>query len=69
MKQVATPLSLNTKTKPALRAVPMTLFPTMNSLEEVLSYAEAELPLCTYNQTYYLLMMYHNTLLKTGALN
>lgn len=50
--------------QPPLRAAPMTLFPTMGSLQEVVDYADSKLPLITKNELYSLLMSYHNTLLK-----
>ena len=51
--------------KPLLRAVPMALFPTMGSLQDVLDLAESRLPICTKNDVITLLGTYHNTLLKT----
>lgn len=39
------------------------LFPTMGSLDEVLSMAESQLPITSKNQLHTLLMTYHNTLL------
>lgn len=54
-----------TVTQPAaLRAVPMGLFPTFDSLQAVVSYADSRLPLAHKNEVYGLLMVYHNTLLK-----
>ena len=49
----------------ALRAVPMGLFPTFDSLQAVVSYADSRLPLAHKNEIYSLLMIYHNSLLKT----
>lgn len=47
-----------------IKAVPMPLFPTMGSLQEVIDLAEANLPITTKNDITALLGMYHNTLLK-----
>lgn len=56
---------LNTFTiKPLLRAVPMALFPTMGSLQDVIDLAESRLPISTKNDVITLLGTYHNTLLK-----
>ena len=49
---------------PALRAVPLALFPTLDSLQEVLDFADSKLPITTKNDITALLMTYHNTLLK-----
>lgn len=52
-------------TKPAaLRAVPMGVFPTMGSLQEVVDYAESKIPVMNKNDMTSLLMIYHNTMLK-----
>lgn len=48
----------------ALRAVPMNLFPTLDSLQDVVDLAESKLPLIHKNEVTSLLMTYHNTLLK-----
>lgn len=48
----------------ALRAVPMGLFPTLNSLEEVVALAKNTLPADTDNKAVSLLFTYHNTMLK-----
>jgi hypothetical protein len=50
---------------PALRAVPMNLFPTLGSLQEVVDLAESKLPITDKNEMFSLLMSYHNTLLAT----
>lgn len=47
----------------ALRAVPMNLFPTLGSLQEVIDLAESKMPISNRNEIYSLLMTYHNTLL------
>ena len=50
---------------PPLRAVHMGVFPTLESLQGVIDLSEACLPLTTKNEVYALLMVYHNTLLKS----
>lgn len=50
--------------QPPLRAVPMALFPTMGSLQEVVDYADSQLPVMSKNDLCALLFTYHNTLLK-----
>lgn len=52
---------------PPLRAVPMTLFPTAESLQDAVNRANARLPIHTANELYAVLMMYHNSLLNTQA--
>jgi hypothetical protein len=52
-------------TQPHLRAVPMTLFPTLGSLQEVIDMADSQLPLASKNTVISILMTYHNTLLLT----
>lgn len=47
-----------------LTAKPMSLFPTMGSLKEVVDYSESKLPITDKNELFTLLMTYHNTLLK-----
>ena len=51
--------------QPPLRAVPMVLFPTMGGLQEVIDYSDSKLPIVNRNDLYSLLIIYHNTLLKT----
>ncbi len=51
--------------EPHLRAVPMGIFPTMGSLQEVVDYADSKVPVTSSNELCSLLMIYHNTLLKT----
>lgn len=53
-----------TKPTPALRAVPMTLFPTMESLEDVVEMAMSKTPVVSKNEMQTVLMTYHNTLLS-----
>ena len=52
--------------KPPIRAVPMGLFPTLDSLDEVMTMAKATHvnTQASSNQIVSLLMTYHNTLLK-----
>ena len=50
--------------QPPLRAVPMVLFPTMGSLQEVVDYADSKLPITSKNDICALLFVYHNTLLS-----
>ena len=50
--------------EPSLRAVPMSLFPTMGSLQEVVELAESKMPITNRNEMFSLLMIYHNTLLQ-----
>lgn len=50
--------------QPCINAVPMALFPTMGSLQEVADYATSRLPITNPNELSSLLFMYHNTLLK-----
>ncbi len=52
------------KTQPPLRAVPMKLFPVMDTLDEVVVLAESKLPITSSNELYSLLITYHNTLLS-----
>lgn len=51
--------------QPQLRAVPMTLFPTAGTLNEVVDLGESRLPITNQNELFSLLMVYHNTLLQT----
>ena len=43
----------------------MALYPTMGSLNEVVDYADSKVPVTNKNEMHSLLMIYHNTLLKT----
>ena len=43
---------------------PMTLYPTLNSLQEVIDKAKAQLPVNCQNQLTSILFTYHNTLLN-----
>lgn len=42
----------------------MSLFPTMDSLEDVFAFAHAKMPINNRNEVYAILAMYHNTILK-----
>lgn len=42
----------------------MSLYPTMDSMLEVVKYAEAQCPIQSPNDLFPILMVYHNTLLK-----
>lgn len=55
---------LNSNSQPLLRAVPMAVFPTLGSLQEVVDFAESKLPITNKNDLTTLLYTYHNTLLK-----
>lgn len=54
----------NNNVQPVLRPVPMGLFPTLGSLQEVVDLAESKLPITNKNEVIALLITYHNTLLK-----
>jgi hypothetical protein len=49
----------------ALRAEHMSLFPTLDSLDEVLELAKSKAPHIPENELHSLFMIYHNTLLAT----
>jgi len=51
--------------EPPIRAVHMNLFPTMDSLNEVVAVAKLQLPIINEQSIVTLLMTYHNTLLAT----
>lgn len=50
--------------QPQLRAVPMTVFPTLDRLSEVVELGNSRLPITNPNELFSLLAQYHNTLLK-----
>lgn len=52
--------------EPPIRAVPMNLFPTMDSLNEVVAMAKLQLPIANEQSLIILLMTYHNTLLAVA---
>ena len=49
--------------QPPIRAVPMNIFPTLTTLEEVIALAKSQLPIMDEQQLVTVLMTYHNTLL------
>ena len=49
--------------------VPMHLYPTFGSLQEVIDLAESKLPITQKNDIVVLLHTYHNTLLSLQARN
>lgn len=51
--------------EPPIRAVPMNLFPTMDSLNDVVAVGKLQLPIVHEQALVTLLMTYHNTLLAT----
>lgn len=48
----------------ALRAIPMNLFPTLDSLDAVVIMAKSKLPLVCPNEMHSILMTFQNTLIK-----
>lgn len=50
--------------QPHIRAVPMPLFPTLGSIQEVVDLADSKLPVISKNEMFALLMTFQNTLLK-----
>ena len=42
----------------------MSLYPTLDSVTEAITFIEAQVPLNTANEVFGLLMIYHNSLLK-----
>lgn len=55
---------MNENKQPTLRAVPMSLYPTMGSLTEAIDWGISQLPITNPNQLHSVLMTYHNTVLK-----
>lgn len=55
---------MSNASQPPIRAVPMVVFPTLGSLQEVHDLADSKLPITTKNEISSLLSTYHNTLLK-----
>lgn len=49
--------------QPPIRAVPMNIFPTLTTLEEVVALAKSQLPIMDEQKLMTVLMTYHNTLL------
>jgi len=52
--------------EPQLRAVPLGLFPTLETLKGAVDYADSLLPITSRNQLIGVLAVYHNTLLKVA---
>jgi len=50
-----------------IKPVPLSLYPTMNSLDEVMDMAQAKVPQMARNEIVSLLLTYHNTLLQEIA--
>lgn len=50
--------------QPHIREVAMGVFPTMDSVQEVIDMAESKLPITDKNSLQAILAIYHNTLLK-----
>ena len=48
----------------SLKPVPMSLYPTMGSLQEVVNLATSRIPVVHQNEMVSILMTYQNTLLK-----
>ena len=48
----------------SLKPVPMTLYPTMGSLQEVVNLATSRIPVVHQNEMVSILMTFQNTLLK-----
>lgn len=47
----------------AIPATPLLLYPSMQSLQQVIDYAESKLPITDKNELVSILGIYHNTLL------
>lgn len=54
---------MNADKQAGLRPVPMSLYPTMGSLQEVIDFAKAQLPITNENTLMSIIGSYHNTLL------
>ena len=50
--------------RPAIRPVPLKLFPTAGTLNEAVEIMQAMIPEELWNEVYKNLMIYHNTLLR-----
>lgn len=53
-----------TPPEPPLKPVHMPVFPTMDSLQDAVDYADSKLPITTRNELFVLFAVYHNTLLN-----
>lgn len=49
---------------PIIKAEVMALFPTLDSLQDVIELGNSKLPITSQNDLYSLLITYHNTLIK-----
>jgi hypothetical protein len=47
-----------------VNAMKMSIYPSMNSVTEAISFIESQVPVQSKNEMFSLLMMFHNTLLK-----
>lgn len=47
-----------------VNAMKMSIYPSMNSVTEAISFIESQVPIQSKNEMFSLLMMFHNTLLK-----
>ena len=55
---------MNQDKQATVPVVSQPIFPTMGSIQEVINYAEAQLPITNKNVLMTILMMFQNTLLK-----
>lgn len=55
---------MSTDKQAGLRPVPMSIYPTMGSLQEVIDFAKAQLPITNENTLMSIIGSYHNSLLK-----
>lgn len=55
---------MNTDKSGTVPVLPMSLFPTMGSMQEVIDYAESQLPITNKNTLMTILMVTQNTILK-----
>ena len=49
---------------PAILAVPLSLYPTLDSLQDVMDLGASKMPINQWNEMYALIAIYHNTMLK-----
>ena len=57
-------MPIKSSNKARLSPSPMGLFPTMDSLQDVVDFAHTKVPVASSNEMTGILMTYHNTLLK-----
>lgn len=55
---------MQTSQTPQIKAVPMTLFPEMGNLDEVMELAKSKVTCIERNELHSLFMTYHNTLIR-----